>query len=601
VPHRYHAHWSGSGIDGEVAGFFVAVTETLPPIEGIVRLPAPKPQDYKFTTQTDSMFVFSIHEAFSQDREHALYVYAVDNEGKVDPDPAYVRFTARDRNMPGLFLTAAWARGRVFDRDVFGNVIGPIDFERHLTDPTDPVGATVVPWDTIPVGSEAYFEWRGWDDDWNSAITGYRYKLMEPEFVSVDSTVRSVEYDTGVGDATVPIPTGLGVFHIKSVDEAGGSTLTDTLRRMQVNFSSDTWWAGPNPDDPLIAPALEEDMERGGTYLVSPDGQNPPPELDRWFSQARFDSLPHERTAVKTFIEEVSRKGELRYYIRSDGEKIARNAKALHLFAGGFDKDSPYAVSVGEANGQNYGRVGIPDGPNGSPIGFEFRVITRFKTGSRNRPSWSVTHPNFDLLAASYKPEIYFTDPVTGTGVHYAQARAVDGNLGRDGRVKDALDFGEEFCWDEDLEEYPGAPPLCGLVMTWVTNFDPRFLTDVPEFSPDPYILLIDPSFEARLFIFDSDSTTTGGVRADFLVRVRFTMPGEQLPSSEGWQPLGGFRMKTGDTFPISIPIDLPIGLNEFEFELSDLPGEGRDQAGDRLEDRRTVFHRVPFYWQVQN
>ena len=55
VPYRYKAHWSGADIDGEVVGFFVAVTETIPPISGIVRLPPPKPQDYEFTTRTDSI------------------------------------------------------------------------------------------------------------------------------------------------------------------------------------------------------------------------------------------------------------------------------------------------------------------------------------------------------------------------------------------------------------------------------------------------------------------------------------------------------------------------------------------------------------------
>ena len=52
VAHRYRAHWSGADLDGEVVGFYVAVTETtLDAQSGVpVRLPPPRPEAYKFTT-----------------------------------------------------------------------------------------------------------------------------------------------------------------------------------------------------------------------------------------------------------------------------------------------------------------------------------------------------------------------------------------------------------------------------------------------------------------------------------------------------------------------------------------------------------------------
>jgi hypothetical protein len=601
IPYRYHAHWSGADIDGEVVGFFVAVTETIPP-EGAtpVRLPPPKPQDYKFTTKRDSVFVFNIHEGLGTDREHGLYVYAIDNEGKVDPEPAFVHFIARDRNLPGLNFLAARAWGTMFRSDGMGGVVS-FDTSFTLTDNIDPVGATVLPRDTIPVGASAYFAWQGWDDDWNSVVIGYRYKLFEPEFNAVDSTIKEVWYADPDHGAIEPIPIGPNLFRVKSVDEAGGTTLEDSLRRFIVNFDSDTWWAGPDTTDPAIQAALLSDVR--GRYIPAADVTGAPPaELDRWLGPTRFDILPSERTPSKTFVEKTKIGAEFRFYIRADGDSVARNAEVLYLFAGGFDGDSPYDVLV-SSSGQGIGRVGMPDGPNGSPIGSEFRVINRFKTGARNLPSWSVVHPNFNPLSAGFAPDTYFESSVFNTSVAYAQARSVDGNTGKDGRIRDALNFGEDFCWDDVTgEPWPGADnvPLCTLIQTWVTNYNPYFLTDVPAFTPSPDTLILDPIFDARLFMFDPDSTTQIGTLADFLVRVRFSQPGgNPLPDNFGWEPEDGFRMKTGSTFQVSIPPDLPPGKNLFEFELSDVPGDGQGQRGDRLEDRRTVIAKIPFYWQV--
>jgi hypothetical protein len=595
VPYRYHAHWSGADIDGAVVGFYVAVTETIPPTSGTVKLPPPKPQDYKFTTRTDSIFVFNIHEGLGTDREHGLFVYSVDNEGKVDPDPAYVNFIARDRNLPGLNFLVAEAWGSVFVPDPAGSGVLPESFYRALTDNIDPVGATITPQDTVPTGAAAHFSWQGWDKDWGGFVTGYRYKLFEPEFIAVDSTVKEIWYNDPDHGADIPLPVGQNLFRVKSVDEAGGTTLDDSLRRFIVNFDSDTWWAGPDTTDPGIQAALMSDDR--GRYLPAADLSGAPPaELADWLGDERFDILPAERSGIKTFIEKVKRGTEFRYYVRVDGDTVARNAEILYLYGGGFDRDSPYDVVVGSV-GMGIGRVGTPDDANGSPIGFEFRVINRFKTGSRNQPSWSLLHPNFNPIGGGFAPETYYESPVVNTSVTYAQVRAVDGNNGKDGRIRDALSFGERFCWDDDEgEPLPGSEnvPLCGLVMTWVSNFNPYFLTDVAQFAPTPDTLIVDPNFTAKLFMFDTDSTTVAGFRADFLVRVRFV--GHK---SEEWQPAAGFRMTTGGDFPISIPTDLPVGPNAFEFELSDLPGEGSNQAGDKVEDRRTVLTKIPFYWQV--
>ena len=66
--HGYMAGSYARDKDGAVAGFYWAVVETLPrpvPGQGLPTLPGPKPQDYHFTTKTDSTFVFDVAEDMS--------------------------------------------------------------------------------------------------------------------------------------------------------------------------------------------------------------------------------------------------------------------------------------------------------------------------------------------------------------------------------------------------------------------------------------------------------------------------------------------------------------------------------------------------------
>ena len=64
IPVRFHVYWAGSDHDGNVVGYYWAVVETLavPPAGAIFvpDLPGPKPQDYHYTTKTDSIFIFNV-------------------------------------------------------------------------------------------------------------------------------------------------------------------------------------------------------------------------------------------------------------------------------------------------------------------------------------------------------------------------------------------------------------------------------------------------------------------------------------------------------------------------------------------------------------
>jgi len=594
APYRFHVHWSGSDVDGAVAGYFIAVTETLPGEP----LPGPKPQQWHFTTRTDSVFVFDVHEGLGTDREHGLYVFAVDNEGKADPTPALTRFVARDRNLPGIIWELARAEGAIFVPAPGGGV-QQAAFQRDLTDPQDPAAAQSLPKDTIPVGSAVYFGWRGFDKDWNSNIAGYRFKLVEDDYTRVDSLTRSTAYGTGTGTGpnAAALPIGLNVFRLRALDEAGGTTFPDSLRRFVVNFDPDTWWAGPDTNDAGIRADLQRDAR--GLYLVAgdPSSGTPPASLDKWLGDGRFCVLPADRKQMRTFLEKVRIGFEYRFYIHVEGDTVARNCDALYLFAGGSDKDSPYSVPVSITTPPSACTVGVPGPANGSPVGLEFRIIRELVTTQPQTPTFSEVYPNFDPLAPSFRPEIYFTEPFspTGgfTGTSFAQVRSVDGNNGRDHRIRNAREYIKNYNAGELTPEEVVLRPL---VMNWFSNFNPYFMPDVPGFAPRADTLLTDPAFIARLFMYDPDSTS--GTAAPFLVRVRFRNDNEPQPpgEDEGWTPAKvPLLIKSGETMPINIPVDLPPGRNYFEFELSDFP----DPAGVSLVDRRIVRARVPFYWQT--
>ena len=595
APYRYQVHWSGSDIDGAVAGYYYAVTETLPGDP----LPGPKPSQWRFTTKTDSVFIFDIHEGLGTDREHGFYVFAVDNEGKADPTPAFTRFVARDRNLPGIVWDLARAEGSIFVSTVGGGVIAQ-PFARNLTDPQDPSNAKSLPTDTIPTGAAVYFGWHGFDKDWGSQIQGYRYKLVESDYAQGDSLAKAASYGTGTGPNGGAIPVGLNVFRVRSVDEAGGTTFPDSLRRFVVNFDPDTWWAGPDTTDPGIRGASLRDAR--GLYVLGDPSGSAPAVFDKWLGPGRFDVLPADRKPMATFLEKVRIGPDWHWYIRVDSDTVARNAEALYLFSGGRDKDSPYAVLTSTPPPANRGVVGVPGPANGSPTGVQYRVINELITGVPQTPSFSEVYPNFDPLSPSFRDEIYYTIPFFPgggfTGKLFAQVRSVDGNTGSDHRIRNPREYIYNY---NNGSLSPADTVLRRLVINWFSNYDPYFLTQIVNadgtsaFTPTADTLLTGLSFDAHLFMYDSDSTSTSP--APFLVRVRFRQDNEPNPPGEdqGWLA-DPQLLHSGDVLKINMDPNLPPGRNYFEFELSDFP----DPDATSLVDRRIVRARIPFYWQTK-
>jgi hypothetical protein len=601
VPHRYRAQWSGADVDGEIAGFFVAVTETTVDITNgrPFKLPSPRPSQYRFTTSRESLFTFDVLEGRGTDREHALYVYAIDNQGKVDPTPAVTHFVARDQHLPGIHFTRSVATGTIYENDGNGGVI-PVAFSRPLTDGKElPPSA---PRDTIPSGGVIHFEWEGFDEDFSSTITGYLFKLVETEFIRTDSTVTSVEYGTPLSPTPGPIPIGLNTFRIRSVDEAGGTTQPDSIRKFFVNFSPDTWLSGPDPADPALAGHLFTDSL--GTYMETDLNTGRPVDFPGNPMTDTLNLLPLQRPVTdglngraKTVLEKRTLLDRtVRNYIRSENDTIAFGSWMFARF-GGSDKDSPYAVRGGTPD--NDTALVYRSGPaNGSPVAFQARVVTQFANGGAEEPPFSTPFPNIDVLDPLNNFYIlYQVENIDQTGKVFLQFRAVDGDRTSDIRIGDVAR-------DAAVFELTGNP-LRSKIFTFFTNFRPGMLL----ISPTPGTVLDPPGDRFNISIRASDqdpdpaNPRLGGSPYNtmyFIVRARLYSNLDVPGPEQGWQdPVRGYTLpEPGPFFPYTAPItlevvvpsDLVTGPATLEIEVVD----NVDRAKGRI-----IQVQVPVYWRV--
>lgn len=603
VAHRYRAQWAGADVDGEVVGFFVAVTETT--VEAATgrpfRLPPPLPSQYRFTTARESLFVFSILEGRGSDRQHALYVYAVDNQGRVDPTPAVTHFVARDQNLPTIRFLRAEATGTIYQFNASGG-LDPIQLNIPLRDSTEVPPHS--PRDTIPVGGAAYFEWVGEDIDFASSITGYLYKLTENELVRGDSTATSAEYGTGFGPAPGPIPVGRNTFRVRAIDEAGGTTQPDAVRQFYVNFSPDTWFAGPDPV--ALAPHLLVDSL--GTYLPgdstgavlpfdfpgNPFGEDTlrtlPAERKAMDGLGPFDGVNAGRPWAGDLIREFRPKTFLmgrtlidkrfRWYIAQEHDTVAF-AGRLVFRLGGFDRDSPYAV-----------RGGTPDNPfpvlrsgplNGSPVAFQARVAYKTLTGGAIQNPFTTPFPNVDVLDPFGNPTVLFhVEAVEQVGTGFVQIKAVDGNRTADDRIGDPVN-----------ETAGLSEAMRSKITTFPINFRPGLMT----ISPVAGEVVNPPGDRITVTVraIDPDPAPTNPsapgnssyVTMYFAIRARIYAQGEELAPEEGWQdPILGYHLPdlvTPGFYPYSAPISLdlvvpptlPAGPAILEYEVVDNSDRG--------------------------
>ncbi len=206
--YRIHLYWDGTDPDGFVVGYYFAWDDTIA-------------SSWVFTPQTDSLFKAVIDTA-GETRRHTFYVRAVDNEGKLDPSPARIRFDA-------------WTELPVIDS--LYRVGGPLEPGAGF-DPDKK--------DTVLMGTPCQFVWGGRDPDGMGAPVSFSYR--------VDSNPFS-DFEIGVTDVTIDtILSGTHFFYVKGKDETGAENFPSNYKFV-MNF---------DPDSEILTPE-----EPSGTLTIA--------------------------------------------------------------------------------------------------------------------------------------------------------------------------------------------------------------------------------------------------------------------------------------------------------------------------------------------
>jgi hypothetical protein len=499
IPVRYHLYWAGSDRDGAVAGYFFAIVETLPVPEpgasSVPSLPGPKARDYHFTTKTDSIFIFHASEEVSE-RRHAFFIFAVDNKGKADPTPARFIFDAYDRFPPLAIIDELKAVGTVYDLLPGGAGVSPSQKTFLVRDSFEISDTHFAPRDTVPANALLTMRWHGEPTIPSTIITGYRYKLDEPDFNTVDSSVHTATYNTGVGlDRINP---GQKIFTLRAIGQSGWRG--ESTRWFQMNFAPDTWFAGPDPNDPLAGWRVIQDGNGKRYWFIDLSLTGWPGTQGNVFpgvpgTQMSHDStvvLPASRTERKSFFEIYND----RLWLKQEGDTVDMNSWVVFP-SGGFDRDSPYRVKVNTVltgNGAPPGVVTVPTGPNGSPIGFRIRVQVKGGTDPTNRasqPTETTTYPVFDPASVFHQPAMNGYWGLTTAGKAYAVVRAEDGDGTIDRRIDqrpgDAVGVADrvDAAPNPSLAD-PADAVLRSKILTFYVDKAPVLQTNDANFKPKP-------------------------------------------------------------------------------------------------------------------
>ncbi|MGH7730250.1 MAG: FlgD immunoglobulin-like domain containing protein [Candidatus Eiseniibacteriota bacterium] len=399
-----------------------------------------------------------------------------------------------------------------------GGGASPHPSTAHVTDTHDPSWA---PRDTCPANARIDVEWHAEPP----TVSGYAYRLDEPQFVEVDPTVTSVTYHSGVPPDTFPVTPGTKVFTLRAIDAA--LSPIDSTRYFRLNFRPDTWVAGPDPD---VTGAPWVTKPNGEKYVLLVGGVPPPGGLPgTLMSRDSVEVLPVDRPERRTFLE-----------IYDDTVFIRREFDTVHLgswvafHSGGLDSDSDYRVKVAEGlEGFPWfpgGVVLTPAGQNGSPIGFRSRLGTFLTpSGPFSLSPQSSLYPFFDPNSVFHFGRIAAYHPMIRSGRAYSAQRAEDGDGARDDRIA----LGDE----RRLVEAPANPyeqSLRPKVMVFSVNFPPELNTSDPGFrpkvaAPDTFF---SPVWDLRLPASDQDPYAVGapvGGPSPGTMRLRFKVTGADL------------------------------------------------------------------------
>ncbi|MBD3349088.1 MAG: hypothetical protein GF400_07840 [Candidatus Eisenbacteria bacterium] len=171
--YRVHLYWNGSDPDGYISGYFFAWDDTAD-------------ADWVFTTKSDSLFKVSI-DGVGGTQNHTFFVRSVDNEGKVDPSPAEIRFEA-ETDVPLI--------------NTLFRVDGPNDPDSPIYDPDYDSDSQQYVYgtgeDTVLMGTPCAFVWDGEDPDGMGAPVYYAYSIGSNPYSAFepDTTVTVNDIDS---------------------------------------------------------------------------------------------------------------------------------------------------------------------------------------------------------------------------------------------------------------------------------------------------------------------------------------------------------------------------------------------------------------------
>jgi hypothetical protein len=298
----------------------------------------------------------------------------------------------------------------------------------------------------------------------------------------VDSSVHETSYNTGVGaDKVNP---GQKIFTLRAIGQSGWRG--ESTRWFQMNFAPDTWFSGPDPNDPAGGWASLTDGN-GKRYLYQDF------DLTGWgafngvphsmLTQDSLNVLPALRVQRKTFFEVYNN----RLWFRAENDTVHLNSWII-IPAGGFDKDSPYAAHVNVPllpDSLKGFAVYTPGPPNGSPVGFRIQVKVKDTGGNVSLPSETTTYPWVDPASVFHQPVVNGYWGLTSAGKAYAVVRAEDGDGTVDRRVDhqagdmvgiaDRVDAGGGTDLDKALRSK---------VLTFYVNHVPQLSRSNPAFTP---------------------------------------------------------------------------------------------------------------------
>ena len=486
IPVRFHMYWAGSDRDGAVVGYYWAVVETLavPPAGGstVPPLPGPRARDYHFTTRTDSTFVFTTSEDVNE-RQHAFFIYAVDDKGRSDPTPARFVFSAYDRFPPRAVIDEFKATGIEYHLLPGGGVM-PDSTTYHVTDTFEISNEHAFPRDTVMVNARLHVRWHAETTAANTVVIGYRYKLDETAYNTVDSSVHEVNYNTGVGRDR--ITAGVKKFTLQAIGSSGWRG--EATRWFEMNFAPDTWFSGPDPDDAGAGWQTHQDRN-GKRYWYQDFGTQSWKDAFHGIpgSMMSVDSaftLAAVRRQRKSFLEAYGQ----RLWLRQEGDTVHMNSWVI-VPGGGFDKDSPYSVfSNMDLLGDSLRAFPVltPGPPNGSPIGFRIRVQVEDATGQVDQPSETPTYPVVDPASVLDRRAINGYWALTKAGRAYAVLYAVDGNETVDRRVDHRPGGAVGIVGSASPEDRA----LRSKVLTFFVDHPPVLQQNAQGFFPKPGALL---------------------------------------------------------------------------------------------------------------